>query len=169
MWWLPLAMAAGKSYLDNRDNKQNIQSNIIKEKYSQWTGQHGDFSAQGRNSFGSNMLQGAAGAMMAHQAGQAAEEAAAEKTLAQHKSDGDWYAKNGSFMSPKGAVAKSSFEGAGRAPATQMAPAQIPAAGGVASIFAPQYKDPTPLMLQGPQPQQEENLWFKMMNQGGYR
>lgn len=166
MWWLPLALGAGKSVLDNQANKQRLASEVITQKYSPWTGQQADFSMQGKNSFGDNMMKGAAGALMDYQAGKAAEAAKEAQTMAQHKADGAWYEKSGGFMSPKASVAKSSFDGVPtRAPATTVAPApaQAPvASASFADLFPVRTAGETPMPMQVPQ---DPSAWWQQLSQ----
>jgi hypothetical protein len=173
MWWLPLAMAAGKSVMDNQNNKQNLASNVITQKYSPWTGAQADFSAQGKNSFADNMIKGGAGAMMQYGAEKAAAgDAMAAKTQAD-KASGDFYASNGDLMRGdrgNSIAAKSSFNVPSRAPATIVAPQSAPQSpASFASMFPVQTQGQTPLMLQGQNPDSQENLWMKMIQQGGMR
>ena len=172
MWWLPLALAAGKSVLDNQSNKQNIQSNIIKEKYSPWTGQHGDFSAQGQNSFGSNMLSGAGGALMAYNAEQALADGKQADYLTAQKKDGDFYASNHDLMTGKAGNGiastggKSSFANLSRVPAASpvaqvpAAPAPSPKGAQFSDLFPPSVPGQTPLPMQ--QPQNPADMWSQI-------
>lgn len=95
--WAQLAMAGLKSIADNQANKQNLASNVITQKYSPWTGQRADFSAQGKNSAVSNMIAGYGSGLLQDRA-DAEWEANRPRTpeelkSAADKSDGDFYAK----------------------------------------------------------------------------
>lgn len=169
--WQHLALAAGKSILDNQANKQNLASQVITQKYSPWTGQRADFSGQGQNSFGSNMLAGIGGAMLDAKADAAKEAEAVAKKTAQDKADGDYYASNSDLMrGERGntiAPAKSSFAAIApsRSPATTAAPSQS----SFADMFPVHTQGQTPLMLQGQNPQGQDNMWLKMLQGGGMR
>jgi hypothetical protein len=129
--WPALALSLGKSILDEQNRKQDLASNVITQKYSPWTGMAADFSSQGENATGKNMLMGIASGLMAQKEATAAAEAA--KT-AQDKADGDFYASNGDLMRgergnsivKQSAFAKAAGQGPLRAPATQVAPSPAP-------------------------------------------
>ncbi len=158
--WQALAMAGVKSLLDEQNRKKDIASNVITQRYSPWTGARADFSAQGQNKSGSNMLQGLAAGLMDTKEAEEVKDIAPVTDAA----GGATQASTAYLTMPeRRAAAKSAFSPPSRAPATQVAPTQSSFQG----MFQPQ--DQTPLMLQGPSPQSQENMWLKMMNGGGFR
>lgn len=166
--WAQLAMAGLKSVQDNQANKQNLASNVITQKYSPWTGQRADFSAQGKNSAVSNLIAGYGSGMLQDKldAKDAAETAAKANNLPSavaNRDDADYYAKLSADPSSVGVSPikqQSSFASSPIAPARAPAAAEAPATFG--SMFNQQPQNQSPLMLQGRNPQQQQNPWLTM-------
>ena len=121
--WAQLAMSGLKSLQDNRDKQNNLASNVITQKYSPWTGQRADFSAQGKSTGMSNMIAGFGSGMLQDKLdARDAEDAAAKSNDAQaeNRDAGDYYSKlsaNPASVGVSPIGAKSSFAAPARAPA----------------------------------------------------
>lgn len=145
--WAQLGMAGLQAMQDQKNKQNNLASNAITEKYSGYTGRHGDFSAQGKGSGWSTMLKGLGSGMM--QDSLDAKDLADKQ--AEWKSDSDFYKQGGvgtpiaSSSSPSSASPRAT---GGFAAMAQRGPAKT-ASANVPSMFQ---QNSTPLMLQGRQP-----------------
>jgi hypothetical protein len=140
--WAQLGLAALQGLSQEQARKQNLESNVIKEKYSHWTGNNGDFSQQGQNKMASTLAGGLAAGMAQDQWDKLAEKSDLAAAKATNDADADFYGKlskdpSSVGVTPVGPAGGSSFSAiarpaASRAPATVMgppAPAPAPAMG----------------------------------------
>jgi hypothetical protein len=165
--WAQLGIAALQGLSAENARKQNLASNVIKEKYSHWTQQNGDFSEQGQNKMGSALAGGFAAGMAQDQYDKALEKSDLAAQKAANDSDADFYSKLSADPSSVGVTpigGKSSFSAIAKAaPAASRSPAAPQPPQSFQGMFDPQQ----PLMQQGPNPQQ--NPWLLMAQQYGGR
>lgn len=157
--WAQLGMAGLQAMQDQKNKQNNLASNAITEKYSGYTGQHGNFNTQGAGSGWSTMLKGLGSGMM--QDNLDAKDLADKQT--EWKSDSDFY-KQGGVGTPIAASSASPKATGGFAAMAQRAPATVPSGNVSAFSGQSQYEDPTPLMLQGSSPQAKINPWEAISN-----
>lgn len=160
--WQALALAGLKSIADNRANQQNIQANIIKEKYSPWTGRGGDFSQQGKNSTVSNMIAGYGSGLLQDKLDAEAIASKVKPALqdAEPGSSDSLMQAMGQAPSRASAFAPLAKAGISRAPAVM--PGGNMESQSFESMFMPQDQVQIPFMPQT----QQQNPWL-MMARGG--
>lgn len=131
--WAQLAMAGAKSLQDEQNRKRELESQIINQKYSAWTGQRGQFGGKHSDNSMNNMIQGAAAGLMAD--AEAAKAPVAEAPKARDAAGGVTSFSSDYLSMPEAGKAKSSFASVAqpsRSPATtitpepQQAPSELP-------------------------------------------
>lgn len=162
--WAQLGLAGLKSIQDEHNRKQDIASNVINQKYAPWTGQQADFSSIAKNKTLEHMMAGyGAGSLQdAMNAGQAQPTAQPAVTTT-----------TAPTRAPAATVAPQAGGGSSFASVASRAPA-VDAGGNMApsgqvdfqSMFNKQYQDPTPLMLQGRNPQGQGMTPWEFMAKG---
>lgn len=157
-------MGALQAMQDQKNKQNNLASNAITEKYSGYTGQHGDFSAQGKGSGWSNLLMGLGSGMMQDRldakelADKEALKAAAPATTPPATGG---IAKTASRSPSSGSVTPI----ASSVPAGNTSSFSAESKPSFASMMQPQYQDSTPLMLQGKAPTAQVNPWEMISKQ----
>lgn len=159
--WQQLALAGFKSFADEDNRKKDIESNVITQKYSPWTGQQARFNHQSKT--GQNMIAGYGSGLLQDQMDAQKTAEAVTQKAAQDKADGDFYAKlsaNPSSVGVSPIGGKSAFEGAakaqGRAPAVLPGGIREPSRGPAVDASPDQSLPP---FMQG------QNPWLAMAQQ----
>lgn len=150
--WQQLLIGGLKGYQDRQNQLKDIESNVINQKYSNWTGQKGDFSSIAKSPMMDGLMKGLGAGMLADKEAAEAEADKQAQYLAQQKKEGEGYTWGG-IGTPIAPSKSSSFAAIAQKAAPAVTTPQAPA--------SPLQPNNTPMIF----PEAGANPWLSMATQ----